>query len=190
MDLVSQAELAVRLVNTTVRGDGVTLSPGAREAVRRLVADQPFLLGPLSTQDVASLLALRSELAAIFSAAAGGAEAAAVGRLNMLLANHPFRPVITRHTDHGWHVHLNDGGSVSDRYAAAAVAGLMSLVTEFGADRLGICAIAACDNVFIDASINRSRRYCAEHGAVGVHIAAMPAQRADSGRQRTAPAAS
>ena len=190
MDLVSQAELAVRLVNTTVRADGTPFSPGTRQAFRRLVADQPFLLGPLTAQELTSLLALRSELAAIFCSAASGAESAVIGRINLLLANHPFQPVIVRHADGGWHLHLNDGGSVSGRYAAAAAAGLMALVTQFGADRLGICAIAACDSAFIDASSNRSRRYCADHAAARVHIATMSTQQADSGRRRAAPAAS
>ena len=78
---------------------------------------------------------------------------------------YPVHPVLVRHDRSAWHLHLDDSGSVADRYAAAAVIGLSMLVSQFGVSHLGICTIASCDRVFIDASTNRSRRYCTEHCA-------------------------
>ncbi len=89
----------------------------------------------------------------------------AVGVLNALLMVHPVHPVLVQHDDQPWHVHLSESGSVTDRYAAAAVIGLSLLVSGLGIERLGICAIASCDRVFIDGSKNKSRRYCS--GALG-----------------------
>ncbi len=56
-------------------------------------------------------------------------------------------------------------GRLADRYAAGAIFGLSLFLSQYGIDRLGTCTIAACPRVFLDASTNRSRRYCAEHGA-------------------------
>src|ERR1700724_3395243 len=86
VDLASQAELAVRLVNTAA-------DPAPdRELFTELATDQPFATGPLTAQDMHWLAMLRSELAEVFAAAARS-EAAAVDPLNMLLAAHPLRPV-------------------------------------------------------------------------------------------------
>jgi predicted RNA-binding Zn ribbon-like protein len=175
VDLVSQADLAVRLVNTAVRPENPAGSPSAREALRTLLADRPFLTGGIAARDVDWLAMVRSELAQVFADAAAGAEAAAVDRLNMLLAAHPLHPVIVRHGDRGWHWHLNDAGSPADRYVATAVAGLAALITRFGPGRLGRCGSAGCERVFIDASSNRSRRYCAEHCTARATVTAISA---------------
>jgi len=114
---------------------------------------------------VTALRQLRAELTAIFMAAAEGDEQAAVDRLNALLIRHPVHPVISGHDSQRWHLHLSDGGTVADQYAAGAVFGLATFVTQYGADRLGICTLAACHGVFIDASTNSCRRYCSDHCA-------------------------
>ena len=108
--------------------------------------------------------------------------AAAADHLNALLAQHPVHPVLVRHDGPPWHLHLADSGSVADRYAAAAVIGLAAVVAQFGANRLGICAIASCHRVFIDASTNRSRRYCSDHCATRATVTASgPAARPATG---------
>jgi predicted RNA-binding Zn ribbon-like protein len=62
---------------------------------------------------------------------------------------------------------------VSDRYAAAAVAGLSLIMTQAGLHKLGVCSIASCDRAFIDGSSNRSRRYCREHSAARSTVTAL-----------------
>jgi len=166
VNLASFAELAVRLVNSGVcDADADPLS--TREAFREMVADRPFLAVPVTPHDLDRLKLLRAELTAVFAAAVDGSGSAAVERLNGLLMIHPIHPVIVGHGGERWHLHLSESGSVTDSYAAAAVISLALLVSQLGTERLGICAIASCDRVFIDGSSNKSRRYCKDHGARG-----------------------
>ncbi len=88
--------------------------------------------------------------------------------------------MLVRHEGLRWHMHLIDSGSVAERYAAAAASGLAAVVAQFGANRLGICAIASCRCAFIDASTNRSRRYCSDHCTTKATVTAFRA-RGDSG---------
>jgi predicted RNA-binding Zn ribbon-like protein len=175
VDLTSYAELAVRLVNSAIRADNETDVLGAPEAFRPLVADRPHLAGQVTRQDLAALRLLRDELGQIFSAAADGAEAAVAERLNALLVRHPVHPVMVNHDTPRWHLHLSETGSVADRYAAGAAIGLATLIAQLGVSRLGICATASCPGVFIDASTNRSRRYCAEHCTARTNVTAIRA---------------
>src|SRR5258708_6444825 len=129
-----------------------------------MVADRPHLHGQVTHNDVAALRQLRAELTGIFMALAEGAEATAIDRLNALLIRHPVQPVLSGHDNQRWHLHLSDGSSVADRYAAGAVFGLATVVTQLGADRLRVCTLASCPSVLLRARTNPSRRYCAEHG--------------------------
>jgi predicted RNA-binding Zn ribbon-like protein len=148
---------------------------------RALMADHPFLAGPVTRHDLESLRLLRAEFAAIFAAAAAGAPQAAAERLNALLICHPIHPEMTSHDGADWHLHLAPTGSAADRCAAGAVIGLALFASQFGMKRLGVCAIASCSRVFLDASTNRSRRYCAEHSPARTNVTAIaPQMRAGS----------
>lgn len=186
MNLASFADLAVRLVNS--RTYGADADPlRSREAFREFVAERPFLAVPVTQQDLDRLRFLRAELGAVFASTVGGATSAAADRLNALMAIHPVHPVVVSHDGEPWHIHLVESGSVTDRYAAAAVISLSLLLTQLGAERLGICAIASCERVFIDGSSNKSRRYCADHSAAKSNVTALGRKRADG---TPAPAAS
>jgi predicted RNA-binding Zn ribbon-like protein len=190
LDLKSYAELAVCLVNTATRGDGEPDLLASPETFRAMAADRPYLAGPVSQHDLTALRLLRSELSKIFAAAAEGADATAVDALNGLLVQHPVHPEIVAHGSGRWHVHLSETGSVSDRYAAAVSIGLGLIVTQLGMSRLGICAIASCPGVFIDASPSRSRRYCPDHSAARTNVTAIRAGHRAPGSNHAAPAAS
>jgi predicted RNA-binding Zn ribbon-like protein len=180
MDLTSCAGLAVRLVNTAAAdGDGDPL--GTAEAFRAFVANDPHLGGPWTHHDLDALRVLRAELTSVFTAAAEQDHAAAAGRLNALLVQYPSRPKLVHHDRSRWHLHLDESGSVADRYGAAAVLGLAMIVSQFGLGHLGICAIPSCRSVFIDASRGRSRRHCADHCASEPNVTAL--------RHRRGPAA-
>ena len=165
MDLTSYAELAVRLVNTAVGVDDRNDRLAGTDAFREFVADDPRLRGPWTHHDLDALRMLRTELAAIFAAAAQRDHAAAADRINALLVQHPLRPVLVRHDRSRWHVHLDESGSVADRYAAAAICGLAWVVAQFGPNHLGICAIPDCQSAFVEASPARPGRYCMNHSA-------------------------
>ena len=173
VDLTSYAGLAVRLVNTAaVNGNSDADQLGTTDAFRAFVADDAHLSGPCTHHDLDALRMLRGELTAIFAAAAERDHAAAAERLNALLVQYPARPTLVHHDRSRWHLHLDDSGSVADRYGAAAVTGLAMLVSQFGLNHLGICAIPSCHSVFADASPGRSSRYCADHCANKANVTA------------------
>jgi predicted RNA-binding Zn ribbon-like protein len=180
VNLASFAQLAVRLVNSAVCD--VQADPlRSCEAFREFVADRPFFSVPVTQHDLDRLKLLRGELAGVFTCAAHGAEQAAVDRLNALMMIHPVHPVLVAHDGEPFHVHLSESGSVTDRYAAASVISLSLLFSQRGGARLGVCAIAACDRVYIDGSSNKSRRYCAFHSATRSNVTSLRAgQSADA----------
>jgi predicted RNA-binding Zn ribbon-like protein len=187
---MSYAELAVRLVNTAYRANGDPDPLGTVDAFRALVSDQPQLGRAATAADLDALRALRAEIGALFTAAATGREHAAADALNAMLVRHPVQPELVAHDDQRWHVHLADSGAAADRYAAGAVIGLTLMISQLGLNRLGVCSIASCQRVFIDASSNRSRRYCAEHTPARGNVTTIRAQARPGEAGRTATAAS
>jgi hypothetical protein len=173
VDLTSYAELAVRLVNTDAGVGNRTDRLAGTDAFRAFVADDPRLRGPWSHHDLEALRMLRTELAAIFAAAAERDHATAADRINALLVQHPLRPVLVRHDRSRWHLHLDESGSVADRYAAAAICGLSWVVAQFGPNHLGICAIPDCQSAFVEASSARPGRYCLKHSASKADVTAL-----------------
>jgi predicted RNA-binding Zn ribbon-like protein len=190
VNLTSYAELAVRLVNSAFQAPSDPDPLGASDTFGVLVSDRPHLTGAATAVDLTALRALRTDLAAVFAAAATGRDAEAAGRLNAVLARSSVQPELISHDDQAWHVHLADTGSVADRYAAGAAIGLSLIVSQLGFSRLGTCSIASCHRVFIDASPGRSRRYCAEHGASRPNVTAIRAQARPSAPAHAGTAAS
>jgi predicted RNA-binding Zn ribbon-like protein len=173
VDLTSYAQLAVRLVNSAAGVDTETDQLGTTDAFRAFVADYPHLRGPWTHYDVDTLRMLRTELTAIFAAAAQRDHAAAAERLNALLVQYPVRPTLVRHDRSRWHLHLDVTGSVADRYAAGAITSVATIAAQFGMSHLGICAIPDCRAAFIDASAGRPGRYCVKHCASKGNVTAL-----------------
>lgn len=165
MNLTSSAELAVRLVNSAYQAAGLPDPLGTVSDFRALMAGRPELPGAMTPADLEPLRAARAELSEIFTAAAAGRDAVASAALNAMLARSPIHPELVRHDDQQWHVHLAEHGAAADKIMARVVFAVTLIVSRYGMDRLGVCAIASCPRVFIDASPNRSRRYCAECAA-------------------------
>jgi predicted RNA-binding Zn ribbon-like protein len=190
VNLTSYAELAVRLVNTAYQAGDDPDPLGAIDTFGALVTDRPRLARAVTPFDLDALRALRAELTEVFTAAATGRDAAAAARLNALLIRCPIQPELVSHDDQRWHVHLADGGSAADRYAAGAIIGLTLTVSQFGLSRLGVCSIASCQRVFIDSSPGRSRRYCTEHCTSRTNVTTIRAGTRPGGAGHAATAAS
>jgi predicted RNA-binding Zn ribbon-like protein len=190
VNLTSYADLAVRLVNSAHAADDEHDQLGTPDGFRMLATECDFPSGPVTRGDLDSLRVLRAELSQIFAAAAGGAPQQAVTQLNALLIQHPAHPELVSHDSAAWHVHLAETGSLAERFAAGAVFGLSLFLSQYGIDRLGTCTIAACPRVFLDASTNRSRRYCAEHGAARGNVTPLPPGRQQAAGDPAATAAS
>jgi predicted RNA-binding Zn ribbon-like protein len=177
VDLITYAELAVRLANTTANGeekDGDSIA--TLDGLRALLADSQYLNARVTRSDLDAMRALRAEFRRVFAACAAGNGAEAVERLNALLVQHPVHPQISGHEGQPWHLHLTQGGSVADSYAAGAAMGLAIRLTSVGTDRFGICQATSCLGVFIDTSTNRSRRYCSDRCASRANVTAFRAR--------------
>jgi predicted RNA-binding Zn ribbon-like protein len=189
VNLTSAAELAVRLVNSAYQAPETPDPLGTASAFRALLADRPELSARVTRTDLDAVTALRAELDEVFNEASAGRGAAAAGRINALLARYPVHPELVTHDDQRWHIHLAEHGTTADRLGARTAYGLSLVASRFGLDRLGVCAIAACPRVFIDASPNRSRRYCAEC-ATRANVTTIRTPARPAAGTRAAPAAS
>jgi predicted RNA-binding Zn ribbon-like protein len=187
VNLSSYAELAVRLANTAVQAPGEPDPLGTTAACANALGD--CLHGQVTRRDLDVLRYLRDEFTAIFTAAATGDDKMAMAKVNALLLQFPIQPEMVSHDDRRWHVHLAPHGTAADRFAAGSIIGVALTVSQVGVSRLGICAIASCPQVFIDASPGRSRRYCTEHAAAKGNISTLRSEPASLPRQAT-PAAS
>lgn len=171
MNLSSYAALAVRLANTAAHAPDEPDALASPSACAEALGD--CLAGSVTRRDLDVLRHVRAEFNAIFRAAATGDQQAAMDRLNALLVQFPIQPEITNHDQSRWHVHLAAQGSAGDRFAAGAIIGVSLTVSGLGVSRLGVCAIASCPRVFIDASPGKSRRYCAEHAAARGNVSTL-----------------
>jgi hypothetical protein len=120
---------------------------------------------------------LRTELTDVFAAAAQRDHATAAERLNALLVQYPIRPTLVRHDRSRWHLHLDESGSLSDRYAAGAIAGAATVASRCGMSHLGICKLPDCRCAFIDASTGRASLCCAKHCGSKANVTTLPSHR-------------
>jgi predicted RNA-binding Zn ribbon-like protein len=177
VELSSYAELAVRLVNTASLGHegGDVLT--SMDGLRALVADREHLNHGISRADLESLRMLREEFRGFFVACSQGNGADAADRLNELLIQYPVHPQLSGHDGQPWHVHYTESGSMSDKYAAGAAMGLAVRLADIGIDRFGVCQAAPCQGVFIDTSVNHTRRYCSDRCASRANVTAYRARK-------------
>lgn len=177
MELSAYADYAVRLVNTEAPGRG-TDDLRTTADVARLLAAVGRPAARVAESDVPRLRAVRARLRSVFADAAEGRPEEAVATLNGVLAEFPVHPRVTGHGGRPWHIHLaDDQAGTAESYAAVAGMGLAVQLTSLGPERLGLCDASPCRNVFVDASANRSRRYCSERCATRANVAVYRARR-------------
>ncbi|MFD8978220.1 MULTISPECIES: CGNR zinc finger domain-containing protein [Streptomyces] len=183
MELAYYSDYAVRLVNTEEPArnkDALT----SVEVIRELFGPATQMARRATDSDVTRFRSVRARLRAVFTAADEGDHTGAVDLLNSLLLEFPVSPQISGHDtldEEGrprWHMHLADHPSnATAGYAAIAAMGLAFHLTEFGADRLGLCQAPPCRNAYLDTSTNRSRRYCSDRCATRANVAAYRARK-------------
>ena len=185
MELSGYAQLAVRLANAACRkesGSGTgSDSISTADGLSALLTDLQFPDIRATRSDLDAIGSLRQEYREIFTACADGDSEEAVRRLNGLLIRHPVHPNISGHDGQPWHLHLTDGGCVGDRYAAASAMGLAAVLTQLGADRLGICQTASCSNVFMDTGGGRTRRRRCDQCTAKGNVTALRSRRRPGG---------
>lgn len=178
MDFVGYAERATRLVNAGL---------GSVEDVRDHLADRTWLVAQVTERDVRTLQRFQRRLRPVFEHGSVGRSNDVVATLNTLLAAHRITPLIVPTTaaatdagtsPSGWRLHVADrAASVADLLVAESLMGLAMLVCDLDPSRLGVCAAHSCTNAYVDASPNRSRRYCSERCASRANVAAYRARK-------------
>ena len=102
--------------------------------------------------------------------------------VNELLRQARALPQLVTHGDFGYHLHATPSDApLADRMAVEAAMAFVDVVRQGELDRLAVCGADDCDDVLVDLSRNRSRRYCSTGCANRVNVAAFRARKAGRG---------
>jgi len=118
--------------------------------------------------------ALRPRLATLWTLDEEGA----VAEANAMLAENGALPRLIRHDGWGWHLHATPTDApLAARMAVEAAMAVIDVIRAEQLHRLRTCESATCDNVVVDLSKNRSRRYCDAGCGNRANVAAYRARR-------------
>jgi predicted RNA-binding Zn ribbon-like protein len=127
--------------------------------------------------ELAAVLRLRDRLAGLWEMTADEA----VVEVNTMLRDASALPQLVKHDGWDYHIHATSPDvPLADRMAVDAAMAVADVIrsAEFG--RLLICAADDCDDVVVDLSKNRSRRFCGLTCANRVNVAAYRSRRTAS----------
>jgi predicted RNA-binding Zn ribbon-like protein len=118
---------------------------------------------------------LRPRLAGLWSLD----EERAVAAANAMLVENGALPQLVRHDGWDWHLHATpDDAPLASRMAVEAAMAMVDVIRVGQLDRLRTCESTTCDNVLVDLSKNRSRRYCDAGCGNRANVAAYRARKA------------
>jgi predicted RNA-binding Zn ribbon-like protein len=118
--------------------------------------------------------ALRPRLRALWHADTDGV----VKAVNDMLREAHALPQLVTHDDWDYHLHATPPDApLSDRMMVEAAMAIVDVVRSGELDRLRVCDAADCDDVVVDLSKNRARRYCSVGCSNRVNTAAFRARR-------------
>lgn len=101
-----------------------------------------------------------------------------VAEVNGILRDARALPQLVRHGGWDYHLHATrPEAPLADRMAVEAALAFIDVVRQKELDRLGVCAAEDCDDLLVDLSKNRSRRYCSATCSNRVNVAAFRARR-------------
>jgi predicted RNA-binding Zn ribbon-like protein len=121
--------------------------------------------------------ALRPRLRALWHTDEDGVVAA----INGMLREAHALPQLVTHGDWGYHLHATSPDApLADRMLVEAAMAVVDVVRSGELDRLRVCGAPTCDDVVVDLSKNRSRRYCSPSCSNRVNVAAFRARRAST----------
>lgn len=101
--------------------------------------------------------------------------------VNCLLREAGALPQLVKHDGWDYHIHANPTDApLADRMAVDAAMAFADVIRAGELARLRICAAPDCDDVVVDLSKNRSRRFCGLTCANRVNVAAYRSRRAAS----------
>lgn len=174
-------QTAAALVNTAANrpGDTDTLTTPAEldEFVTR------WQYSGSRTHDQAELDAVRA-LRPVLLGLWQAPEDELVAGVNRLLVDGRALPQLTRHDHWSWHLHATTPDApLATRMAVEAAMALVDVVRSEEMERLQTCAADDCDDLLIDLSKNRSRRYCDGGCGNKANVAAYRARKAQEARR-------
>jgi predicted RNA-binding Zn ribbon-like protein len=103
----------------------------------------------------------------------------AVTLVNALLREAGALPQLVKHDGWDYHLHATSPDApLADRMAVDAGMAFTDVIRTGQLDRLRRCAAEDCDNVHVDLSKNRSRRFCGTACANRVNVAAYRSRQA------------
>ncbi len=104
-------------------------------------------------------------------------EHAVVREVNAILRDAGALPQLVRHDEWDYHLHATaPDAALADRMAVEAAMALVDVIRQEELDRLRVCDAGDCDDVLVDLSRNRSRRYCSATCSSRVNVAAFRAR--------------
>jgi len=104
-------------------------------------------------------------------------EHALVKQVNGLLRDAHALPQLTAHGEWGYHLHATAADApLSDRMAVEAAMAFVDVIRQGELDRLRVCDADDCDDVVVDLSKNRCKRYCSTTCSNRVNVAAFRAR--------------
>ena len=133
---------------------------------------------PSAQSDLAEVHALRLRLRRLWEVD----EDEAVAFVNELLREAGALPQLVRHDGWDYHLHATPvDAPIAQRMAVEAAMAMVDVIRTKELSRLRTCAADDCDDVMVDLSKNRSRRFCDNLCANRTNVAAFRARRSSRG---------
>lgn len=141
-----------------------TLSGGVDQLESRAGLDQFLRVFPQSgvhagtSAELESIRRLRERLRTFWTASSRDD---AAGIVNAILRDAEARPYLSKHDELDWHLHVTEPEApLAQRLGAELAMGFLDLVRTDELSRLRICGAEDCEDVLVDLSKNKSKRYC------------------------------
>lgn len=104
---------------------------------------------------------LRPRLRELWDLAARRTPDRLIKEVNTILREAGAVPQLVDHDDYGWHIHaVPSAAPLATRMAVEAAMALVDVIRAGELERLRTCDADDCDDVLVDLSRNRSRRFC------------------------------
>ena len=101
-----------------------------------------------------------------------------VDKVNDVLRRTRALPQLVRHDGWDYHLHATPNDApLADRMAVEAAMAMIDVIRADEVARLQVCAADDCQDVLVDLSKNRSRRFCSTGCANRTNVAAFRARR-------------
>lgn len=169
-------EFVASLVNSETIGASGTDTLHTPADLEALLGDKGWTGSRTHDQaEVEAMRRLRPQLRELWTAE----EDAAVEIVNTMLRRARALPQLVRHDMWDWHLHATPPEApLATRVAVEAAMAFIDVIRMDELDRLRVCGGDDCDDLVLDLSRNRSRRYCEGGCAARAHSAAYRARKA------------